>query len=136
MQVIIDKLCHYRIFSNDGNLRAEPKFVVFLSQLLQLFRVCATCTSPDVLVEVKEFGTMVQVETTCNNNKCLQRNNIWKSQPLMPGTLTSAGNLLLSFASLLAGGPASKVIRVFGHMGLGCISLPTFFRHQPCKFGL
>jgi hypothetical protein len=48
----------------------------------------------------------------------------------MPGTLTSEGNLLLSFAILVAGGSASKVIRIFQHMGLGCISLPTFFRHQ------
>ena len=48
----------------------------------------------------------------------------------MPGTLTSAGNLLLSFAILVAGGCASKVLRIFGHMGLGRISLSTFFRHQ------
>ena len=108
----------------------EPKFVVFLSQLLELFKVCATCKKPDVLVEVKEFGTMVQVETTCNNKRCPERNIVWKSQPLMPDTLTSAGNLLLSFAILVAGGSASKTIRIFEHMGLGCISLPTFFRHQ------
>ena len=87
----------YRVFCNDGNLREEPKLVVFLSQLLELFRVCATCRSPDILVEVKEFGTMVQVETTCSNNRCLQRSNIWKSQPLMPGTL----NLCWKFAVVL-----------------------------------
>jgi hypothetical protein len=83
-----------------------------------------------VLVEVKEFGTMVQVETTCNNKRYPEQNIVWKRQPLMPGTLTSAGNLLLSFAILVADGSASKMIRNFEHMGLGCISLPTFFRHQ------
>ncbi len=128
--ITANKFCCFRVFANDENLRAEPKFVVFLSQLLQLFQVCATCKLPGVLVEVKEFGTMVQVETICNNESCPQRNNIWKSQPITPGTLTSAGNLLLSFAILVAGGTASKVIRIFKHMGLGCISLPTFFRHQ------
>ena len=39
-----------KVFCNDGNLREEPKFVVFLSQMLELFRVCATCRSPDMLV--------------------------------------------------------------------------------------
>lgn len=133
---IANKFCYFRVFANDKNLRSEPKFVVFLSQLLQLFQVCATCKIPGVLVEVKEFGTMVQVETTCSNERCPQKNNIWKSQPVMPGTLISAGNLLLSFAILVAGGTASKVIRIFEHMGLGCISLATFFRHQRVSYGL
>ena len=41
-----------------------------------------------------------------------------------------AGNFLLCFAILLAGGYASKVIKIFNHMGLACISLSTFFQHQ------
>ncbi|CAB3995650.1 Hypothetical predicted protein [Paramuricea clavata] len=58
------------IFANNENLMMEPKFVVFLLQLLELFKVCATCKKPDVLVEMKEVGTMVQVEMTCNNKRC------------------------------------------------------------------
>ena len=126
----------YRVFASNENLREEPKFVVFLSQLLELFQVCPTCKVPGVLIEIKEFGTMVQVETTCNKKECPKKNVIWKSQPSMPGTLTSAGNLLLSFAILVAGGSASKVIRIFKHMGLSCISLPTFFRHQQLSFDI
>ena len=41
-----------------------------------------------------------------------------------------AGNFLLSFAILVAGSSASKVLQVMKHMGLACISLPTYFRHQ------
>lgn len=51
----------------------------------------------------------------------------------MPGTKIPAGNFLLCFAILLAGGSASKVIQIFNHMGLACISLSTFFRHQRDK---
>ena len=120
----------FRVYVNDGNLKTQPKFVVFLPQLLELFDVCPSCKMPGVLVEVKGFSTMVQVETTCCNDNCMQKNRTWKSQPFMPGTYISAGNVLLSFSILCAGGCASKVIKIFEHMGLGCISLSTFFRHQ------
>ena len=48
----------------------------------------------------------------------------------MPGTKVYAGNFLLSFAILVAGSSASKVLQVMKHMGFACISLPTYFRHQ------
>jgi len=38
----------------------------------------------------------------------------------MPGTKMPAGNLLLSFAILVGGGSASKVMQIFKHMGLAC----------------
>ena len=120
----------FRIFVKDDNLRMQPKFIIFLPQLLELFQACKNCKMPGVLIEVKKFGTMVQVETTCSNDNCSQRNNVWRSQPTMPGTFIPAGNLLLSFSILCGGGSASKVLRIFEHMGLASISLSTFFRHQ------
>ncbi|XP_044164900.1 uncharacterized protein LOC122948870 [Acropora millepora] len=33
-------------------------------------------------------------------------------------------------AILVAGGSASKVLQIFSHMGLGCVSLNTFFKYQ------
>ena len=116
----------------DDNLRRQPKFVVFLPQLLELFGNCPACKMPGVLVEVTKFGTMVQVQTTCNNSKCMKCTNVWTSQPRikMSNAHIPAGNLLLSFAILTAGGSASKTLRIFEHMGLGSICLSTFFHHQ------
>ncbi|KAJ7380685.1 hypothetical protein OS493_007052 [Desmophyllum pertusum] len=51
----------------------------------------------------------------------------------MFGTRIPARNFLLCFVILLAGGSASKVIQIFNHMGLACISLSTFFQHQRDK---
>jgi len=48
----------------------------------------------------------------------------------MPGTGIPAANFLLCMAILLAGGSASKVFQTFSHMGLGCVSLNTFFKYQ------
>ena len=65
---------------------------------------------PGVFVEIEGFSTMVQVETTCNNENGIQHDRIWKSQSTVPGTYISAENLLLSFAIFSGGGCASKVI--------------------------
>ena len=40
---------------------------------------------------------------------------MWHSQPKIEGTKVVAGNILLSFAILLAGASASKVLSVFSH---------------------
>ena len=111
-------------------MQTEPKFVVFLSQLLLLLNVCPSCNNPDPLVEVTRIGTMAKVVTICTNQSCNKKQHTWNSQPDMPGTKIPAGNFLLSFAILIAGGPASKVFRIFKHMGLSCIPLATFFHHQ------
>ena len=46
-------------------MQTEPKFVVFLSQLLLLFNVFPSCNNPDPLVEVTRIGTMAKVVTIC-----------------------------------------------------------------------
>ena len=51
----------------------------------------------------------------------------------MPGTQIAAGNFLLCFAILMAGGSASKVLDIFQHMGLGCVALRSFFRYQKVR---
>ena len=103
---------------------------MFLTQLLLLFRFCPTCKADKPLVSWKRVGTMVEITTTCGSQTCSKRNNTWRSQPIFPGTKIPAGNLLLSFAILLAGTSATKTLRVFSHMGLASISLTTFFVHQ------
>ena len=113
-------------------MRTEPKFIVCLSQLMLLFQVCPLCRSPNPLVDVQRCGTMAKVLTTCHNQGC--GSNVWDSQPNMVGTKIPAGNFLLSFAILVAGGSPSKTLRIFEHMGLSCIALSTYFRHQSVSY--
>jgi len=48
----------------------------------------------------------------------------------MPQGKYPAGNVLLSFAVLMAGASISKICLVFRHMGLCVYSPRTFFSHQ------
>ena len=80
------------------NLKTEPKFIVFFTQLLTPLQICRVCKSDKTLVEVNSHGTMAEVKTTCVNPDCGERTN-WFSQPYFPGTKIAAGNLLLSFGS-------------------------------------
>ena len=108
----------------------ESKHIVFFSKLLLLFQFCRACKADKPLIESREVGTMAVVTTRCQNPKCPEKEKVRYSQPYMPGTKIPAGNFLLSFAILLAGSSVSKVIQIFNHMGLACISLSTFFQHQ------
>lgn len=120
----------YRVSVKGTNLRTEPKHIVFLSQLLLLFGFCHSCKTDNPMVDVDQVGTEAVVTSTCSNPKCPNPKSTWHSQPTMPGTKLPAGNFLLCVAILVAGASASKVFTVFAHMGLGCISLNTFFKYQ------
>ena len=116
-----------RLVLKGTNLRTEPKHIVFLSKLLLLFKFCHICKADNPLVEAHRVGTEAVVKTTCSTCK---KENMWHSQPTMPESSIPAGNSLLCMAILLAGGSASKVLQIFSHMGLGCVSLSTFFKYQ------
>ena len=115
------------------NIRTEPKFIVFFTQLLTLFQICRVCKCEKALTEVNAIGTMAEVVTICVNAQCGKRTT-WCSQPNFPGTKVAGGNLLLSFGILVAGTSATKVFRVFQHMGTTCVSLTTFFKYQRVSF--
>ena len=100
----------------DGNLRTEPKHIVFLSQLLLQFRFCHTCKADNPVVETKAVGTKAVVTTICSNPTCPQTTTTWNSQPLVPGTKISARNLLLCMSILFGGGSISKVRQILLHM--------------------
>ena len=114
-----------RSLTMDANLRTEPKHILFLFHLLLLFRFCHSCKADNPVVETKAVFT-----TTCSNPTCPQKTTTWHSQPFVSGTKISAGNLLLCMSILLGGGLISKVCQVFLHVGLGCVSLNTYFRYQ------
>ena len=122
-------------FSDDiGSLRKQPKFIVFLTQLLALFKFCPTCKADHPLIEVEKVGTMAKIKLACSNDKCEHRHSTWHSQPFWENTKIPAGNLLLSFGILLAGGTATKALHILKIMGVSCMTLTTFFRHQRvCK---
>ena len=96
--------------------------------LLSLFTVvCFNCKEEKPKVTMKGNGTMVTVWQHCK--KCGKDAFCWRSQPLVFGRYP-AGNLLLSFAVLMAGASISKVLLVFRHMGLCAYKGRTYFYHQ------
>ena len=121
---------HFRNSLTDRNLRQEPKFIVFLSQLLLLLKFCHFCKTDNPLVETIVDGSALIVESNCGNANCGQKRTVWRSQPMMPGSKVNAGDFLQSFSILVSGGSPAKVIHMFQHMGLAGISEETFYRHQ------
>lgn len=108
------------------NEREEPKGIVFISKLLQLFQFCHLCLFPKPKVAVTQTGTMLTIVSECSN---CGETDCWKSQPDLLGRFP-AGNLLLSFAVLCAGASIRKVLLVFQHMGLLVYHEPTYYYHQ------
>ena len=108
------------------NEREEPKGIVFLSKLLQLFQFCHLCFFAKPKVAVTQTGTMLTIVSECSN--CGETYS-WKSQPDLLGRFP-AGTLLLSFAVLCASASIRKVLLVFQHMGLLVYHEPTYYYHQ------
>ena len=52
------------------NLRTEPKHIVFLSQLLLLFKFCHVCKADNPMIEAGGIGTQAAIKTTCGNPAC------------------------------------------------------------------
>ncbi len=118
------------IFFSDLNysVGTEPKFVVFYSMLVNLFTMfCFKCKTENPNVSMKKNGTMVTISQHCRT--CGPNSFSWKSQPTIKGGFP-AGNLLLSFASLMAGASISKLLLVFRHMGLSAYTARTYYYHQ------
>ncbi len=98
----------------------EPKFIVFYSMLLSIFSLfCFKCKYDSPSVTMKVYGTMASVHQRCNH--CGETFK-WHSQPLVLGR-HAAGNILLSFATLMAGASISKLLLVFKHMGVAVYSV-------------
>ena len=119
--------------NSNGNQRTAAKFIVFLSQLLLLFKTCFSCKTDNPQLYTRQLGTMVEVKTVCSNPSCSQE-NYWSSQPNFGNSNRPAGNTLLSMATLFAGASISKIITIFNHMGLACISHTTFFKLQRVSY--
>ena len=115
-----------RVDCTPKDIHQEPKGIVFVSQLLLLFQNCKFCFTTNPTTDLSQTGTMITVSSTCNACK---QTYVWKSQPYLLG-LFAAGNLLLSFAILKAGGSVTKVLNIFKNMGILAYRKGTFYNHQ------
>ncbi len=105
----------------------EPKFIVFYSCLMAIFSIlCFNCKAAQPEVLMTTNGTMVTVHQKCCTCKA---GFTWRSQPFILGRYP-AGNVLLSFSSLMSGASISKLLLVFRHMKLCAYNIRTFFYHQ------
>lgn len=114
----------------DGNENTytEPKFIVFYTQLLSLFSMfCFKCQNNTPTVKAVKNGTMITITQNCP--ACGDEAFNWRSQPLILGKYP-AGNVVLSFGTLMAGASVSKVFLVLKHMGVSTTHIRTYFHHQ------
>jgi len=101
----------------------EPKFIVFYSMLLNLF----WCFVSNAKKTVQEWQWVQQGQwwkwgrTADTGDSSFG----WQSQPLVFNG-QPVGNMLLSFAVLMAGSTISETRLVFQHMGLSVVSARTF----------
>lgn len=102
----------------------------FYHSCFSFFNFCHVCKTNNPSIEARQIETKAVVTSTCHNPNCPKQVDTWHSQPNMPNSGIAAGNFLLCMAVLLAGGSATKVFRIFSHMGLGYVSLNTFFKFQ------
>ncbi|VDI52698.1 Hypothetical predicted protein [Mytilus galloprovincialis] len=104
------------------NEAKERKFIVFETELQDLFRECAECrktlTSEEIVKKVT--GTFIQVNIICD---CGYTKS-WKSQP-MSNTMP-VGNLVLAGAILFSGSNPSKALNFMKHAGVQFFSLRTY----------
>ena len=114
--------CFVRRVDSGVTMENEPKFIVFYSMLLQLFSLfCFHCKSKGPAIEMFKNGTIVTVVQSCKN---CEHSYTWRSQPLTLGK-HPAGNILLSFGSLVAGASISKTIMIFRQIGISVYNIRT-----------
>lgn len=105
----------------------EHKYIVFKSQLWNLFEICPQCTKPCSVEEVYKKGSMIRISQTCAVHSCGYR-RVWDSQSEVSNI--PAGNLLLSGPITFSGLSPTKVLRMFELAGIQAISTSTYHSHN------
>ncbi|XP_052084466.1 uncharacterized protein LOC127721708 [Mytilus californianus] len=115
----IDRLVDINEQKNEAK---ERKFIVFETELNDLFRECVECrktlTSEEIVKKVT--GTLIQININCDCGY----SKSWKSQP-MSNTMP-VGNLVLAGAILFSGSNPSKAFNFMNHAGVQFFSLRTY----------
>lgn len=123
------KICWSRSiegFSHETKPHLEDKYLVFISQLLLLFKFCRRpdCKSPIVNLVRKVSGTCLTIKTECLEG----HEDIWESQPRFG--LTAWGNYLLAASIFFAGEIPSKFLKVFKNLNIRVFSTRMYFKFQ------
>ena len=101
----------------------DRKFIVFESQLMELFHRCYSC-GLEVKLETSIVGTLFVVRGMCPDGHVLH----WQSQPMVRGM--AAGNLLLSAAILLCGLTFTGIANLADVLNLAMFSERRFYDLQ------
>jgi hypothetical protein len=127
MDVTVDEVAGNEDGDDGNEYVQEKKYIVFHSQLFDLFSCCPVCGGASTASVFKKVGSLIIVKWVCQEDSCsFQR--MWHSQPhvrRMP-----AGNLLLSAAILMTGSLPTQALRMLNVINIATMSLPVFFKHQ------
>ena len=104
---------------HESVVNKDSKFIVFESQLMQLFQRCHSC-GLEVKLKTSIRGTLLVVNGVCPDGHILH----WQSQPM------AAGNLLLPAAILLCGLTFTSIANLADVFNLGVFSERYFYRLQ------
>ena len=110
--------------SFENNFLKEPKYLVFWSSLLLLFRYCFTCKEKTKITSVRTRGTLLVVTMKCHNKHI----HTWRSQPMVNNT--GAGNILLSGAILYTGNTFKRISEMFDSINIPHFSRTLFYSIQ------
>ncbi len=108
-----------------SDYQSEKKYIVFESQLLELFDKCPECASDSFGEVVSVQGTLVKIHQRCT---VCDAERIWDSQPYI--RKMPVGNLLLSGAILVSGSLPSQALRMLNFLNVAVISRVTYHEHQ------
>ena len=109
--------------SLENNFPKEPKYLVFWSSLLLLFR-CFACKEKTKITSVRTRGTFLVVAVKCHNKHI----HTWRSQPMVNNT--GAGNILLSGAILYTGNTFKRISEMFDSINIPHFSRTLFYSIQ------
>ncbi|XP_033127439.1 uncharacterized protein LOC117125148 [Anneissia japonica] len=115
------------IEEHNVNFVSEMKYVVFNSQLKQLFNKCLgdnQCAAPVVELDYRHKGSLVIVNGTCLHNHHFE----WRSQPL--SNKMAIGNLLLAASILYSGNTYTTAAEFFDTFKLKFFSENDFYYIQ------
>ena len=110
--------------SLENTFLKEPKYLVFWSSLLLLFRHCFNCKEKTKITSVRTRGTVLVVTVKCHNKHI----HTWRSQPMINNK--GAGNILLSRAIMYTGNTFKRLSEMFDSINIPHFSRTLFYSIQ------